>query len=114
MTLAHAQRAIAADWVLLAHATKTPSPAGQAPKAPSTLAGTCSATAQYNSRYGDWDVYVHSNQPGQTVTVSGGGQTRTWHSDSSGYADVYFHAGRSAAGERVDIRVGPVSCSTTL
>jgi hypothetical protein len=114
MTLAHAQRAIAADWTLLAHPSNNASTTSQGPTPPSAVAATCSATAQYNSRYDDWDVYVHSNQPGQTVTVGGGGKKRTWHTDSSGYADVYFYAGRSAAGEQVDIRVGAASCSTTL
>jgi hypothetical protein len=113
-TLAQAQRAIATNWVRLAQPGKSKSRTGQAPEPPSTPAATCSATAQYNSRYDDWDVYVHSNQPDQTVTVSGGGTTRMWHTDSSGYADVYFYAGRSAAGEQLDIRVGAASCSTTL
>ncbi len=114
MTLAQAQRAIAADWVLLAHPRKTRSPTGQGPKPPSTSAATCSATGQYDSRYDDWDVYVHSNQPDQTVTVSGGGETKTWHTDSSGYADVYFYASRSAAAEQITVRAGAATCTTTL
>jgi hypothetical protein len=72
------------------------------------------AAAQYNSRYDDWDVYVHFNQPDQTVTVSGGGETRTWHTDSSGYADVYFYAGRTVAGEQITVQVGAATCTTTL
>jgi hypothetical protein len=60
-------------------------------------------------------VYVHSNQPDKTVTVTGsGGQSASWHTDSSGYADVYFNAGPSAAGERITVRVGAATCSTTL
>ena len=113
MTLPHAQRAIATNWVALAHPRNSASPSSQA-KPPSTSAAMCSATAQYNSHYGDWDVYVHSNQPDQTVTVSGGGETRTWRTDSSGYADVYFYAGRSAAGEQITVRVGAAACTTTL
>jgi hypothetical protein len=112
ITLAQAQRAIATNWVLLARRSTTKSPAGRSPAAPS--AASCSATAQYNSRYDDWDVYVKSNQPDQNVTVSGGGETRTWHTDSSGYADVYFYAGRSAAGEQLTVRVGAATCSTAL
>lgn len=114
MTLAHAQRAIAANWVLLAHRMKTSPPSSQAPTPPSGSAATCSARAQYNGSYDDWDVYVHSNQPDQTVIVTGGGKTRTWHTDSSGYADVYFYAGRAAAGEQLEIRVGTGNCSTAL
>jgi hypothetical protein len=108
MTLAQSQRAIVANWVSLARPSKTPKP-------PSTPVARCSASAQYSSRYDDYDVYVHSNQPDQTVTVTApGGQSASWYTDSSGYADVYFHAGRSAAGEQVTVRVGAASCSTTL
>ena len=69
---------------------------------------------RYNNRYDDRDVSVHSNQPDRRVTVDGGGETRTWHIDSSGYADVYFHASRSAAGEQITVRVGAATCTTTL
>lgn len=82
MTLVKAQRAIASNWVLLAH-RGSQAPTGQAQAPPSTPSARCSATAQYSSRYGDWDVYVHSNQPDQAVTVSDGGKTRAWHTDSS-------------------------------
>lgn len=105
MTLAHAQQAIASNWLALARPRK----AGPTPSA------TCSATAQYSSRHEDYDVYVHSNQPDDTVTVTaGGGRTASWHTDSSGYADVFFDAGRSAAGERITVRVGAATCSTAL
>jgi hypothetical protein len=60
-------------------------------------------------------VYVHSNQAQTTVTVSdGAGQTASWHTDSSGYADVYFKAPGSAAGETVTVHAGPATCHTTL
>ena len=60
----------------------------------------CSASASYSSRYHDYDVYVHSNQPSRTVTVSDdSGRTASYHTDASGYADVYFKAPASAAGE---------------
>ena len=109
MTLAEAQRAIVSNWVTLARGPKTN------PKAPPTASAVCSASAQYDSSYDDYDVYVHSNQPDQTVTVtSSGGQSASWHTDSSGYADVYFDAGRSAAGERITVRAGAAECSTTL
>ncbi len=112
MTLGHAQRAIVSDWVPLA---PSHSLGHGGPKPPSTPGANCSATAQYSSRYNDYDVYVHSNQPDKTVTVTGsGGQSASWHTDSSGYADVFFHAGRSAAGEAITVRVGGATCSTTL
>jgi hypothetical protein len=111
MTLANAQRAIVANWVSLA------SKGAQQPhqREPSTPAARCSATADYNSTYDDYDVYVKSNRPDKSVTVMGsGGQTASYYTNSSGYADVYFHAGRSAAGEHVTVRVGGASCLTTL
>jgi hypothetical protein len=115
MTLAAAQQAIAADWIGFGHqlgVVSSPAPAAQAP---ATLIPTCSATASYNPRYGDWDVYVHSNQPDQTVTVTAsGGTTASWHTDGTGAADVYLHAGTGASGQQVSITVGGASCSTML
>ena len=115
MTQSQGQRAIVTNWVLLVRSTKPTSPAPTTPKPPSNPAATCSASAQYNSRYDDYEVYVHSNQPirrrqsrARIVTSA------TWHTDSSGYADVYVHAGRSAARETLTVRVGAASCSTTL
>ena len=109
MTLIHAQRAIVANWVSLARAGTAK------PKTPSAPNAECLATAQYSSSYGDYDVYVHSNQPDRTVTVSGSDrQSASWQADSSGYADVYFYAPRSAAGEQITIRVGAATCMATL
>ena len=85
-----------------------------AASAPSST-GECSASASYSSRYHDYDVYVHSNQPDMTVTVSdAAGRTASWHTNSSGYADVYFRAPGDAAGERLTAHVGAASCQATL
>jgi hypothetical protein len=109
MTLAHAQRAIASNWVALARRKATSAPA------PATPTASCTAGAQWNSRYSDYDVYLHSNQPNQAVTVNApDGKSRTWHTDSSGYADVHFYEGRSAAGEQVTVRVGAATCHAAL
>jgi hypothetical protein len=107
ITLAQAQREIAADWVKLAGAT------GDGRMAPGSGAA-CSVHAVFNPSYDDYDVYVHSNQPGQPVTVSAGGRLRSWHTDPDGKADVYFPGGRAAAGEQIDVRVGGAHCSGTL
>jgi len=81
----------------------------------STGASGCSASASYSDRYGDWDVYVHSGQPGQNVTVTdSSGRQASWHTDSSGYADVYFKAPANASGETVMVQVGRATCHTTL
>jgi hypothetical protein len=103
MTLAQAQTLIVANWVTVARST-----------APTAQAGSCVASASYNSRYGDYDVYVHSNQPDQTVTVAGRGRSASYQTDASGYADVYFHAAPAAAGERLSVRVGGAICHTAL
>jgi hypothetical protein len=58
---------------------------------------------------------VHSNQPDQRVTVTApDGSSASWHTDSSGYADVFLHDDASAAGERVTVRVGGATCHATL
>jgi hypothetical protein len=102
-TLARAQREIAANWAALVKSTA---------RAP---AARCSAAARYDTRYHDYDVYVRSNQPDETVTVTGpGGRSARWHTDGSGYADVYFTAGSSAARGRLTVRVGAATCSTAL
>lgn len=125
MTLAAAQRAIATDWITLgrqlgvtpsqAPGTRIPAPHVSGSPGSAGAAATCSASASYSSRYADWDVYVRSNQPGQTVTVTAaGGTTASYHTDSSGYADVYLHAPESASGQRVTVTVGSATCATDL
>lgn len=107
MTLAHAQAVIAANWVTIyrrLHGSAKPK---------SGLA-TCSASAEWSSEYDDYDVYVHSNQPDTEATVTGAGRSASWYTNSSGYADVYFDAGRSAAGDQVTVRVGAATCHATL
>lgn len=108
LTLAQAQRAIAGNWVKLT--TSAPTPAGS-----TTGNAHCSATASYSNRYRDFDVYVHSNQPAQTVTVTdSSGRSASWHAGASGYADVYFKAPASASNETVHVHVGSASCQTAL
>jgi hypothetical protein len=90
-------------------ANAAPSQAGQ-PAQPAAAAW-CSASASYNSSYGDYDVYVHSNQPDQAVTASSGEYSKTWHTDSSGYADVYLRG--PSPGNQISVRAGAASCFTT-
>ena len=75
----------------------------------------CTVRATFDARYDDWDVDVHSGYPDQTVTVSvSGGVSASWHTDASGYADVYLKAPQSAAGEKLTARVGSATCTATL
>ena len=117
LTLAHAQHAIASDWIKLASASSAPgsSTSTHSPTAPASARGQCSLNASYSSRYHDYDVYVHSNQPDDTVTVTdSSGRQASWHTDSAGYADVYFKAPASASGETVNAHVGTATCQGTL
>jgi hypothetical protein len=112
MTLAHAQRAIAANWVALARSphstTTTVTHAAQTP-------ADCTLSASYSSRYHDYDVYVHSNQPDQTVIVTDqAGHMARWHTDASGYADVFLRAPANEAGGTVTAHVGGSSCRGAL
>jgi cardiolipin synthase len=86
------------------------SPSGGSPSG----SAQCAASAAYSDRYRDYDVDVRSNQPDATVTVTGAGTTATWHTDSSGTADIYFKAPASAGGEIVHVQVGRATCSATL
>ena len=114
MTLSEAQHEIVNNWAALAplSAGRPSPPAG--PAAPAQGA-ECTVTASYSSAYHDYDVYVHSNQPGQTVTVTDSyGHSDTWHTDASGYADVYFKSRGYAPGRRIVARVGAATCATVL
>ncbi|HYB25595.1 MAG TPA: phospholipase D-like domain-containing protein [Solirubrobacteraceae bacterium] len=81
----------------------------------SSMSAECSVTASYSSRYDDWDVYVHSNQPDATATVTGSaGATGSYHTDAAGYADIYLKAPASAAGQSISVHVGEATCIGTL
>ncbi len=115
MTLAAARGEIVTNWVRLGQSSSPPTSGSPAPSAPAKGA-ECTVSASYSSAYHDYDVYVHSNQPDQTVTVTDAyGHSDTWHTDASGYADIYFKSGGGyASGRQVTARVGSASCSTTL
>jgi hypothetical protein len=113
VTLAQAQREIVTNWTRLAQPSSPSAPAS--PGSPPGLGAECTLTSSYSSTYDDYDVYVHSNQPDQTVTVSDAyGHSASWRTNGSGYADVYFKSGGYAPGRRVTARVGQATCSTTL
>jgi hypothetical protein len=71
----------------------------------------CTATASYSSRYADWDVVVHSNQPNASVTAIGGGYPHSWHTNAEGYADIYLRG--PSAGETITVTAGAARCTTT-
>ena len=101
--LAAAQDAIASDW-LTAEKKLGIAPGGGA-------TAWCTASASYSAEYGDYDIYVHSNQPDRKVTATASnGASHSYWTDSTGYADVYLYAGR---GDTVKVTVGSAACSTT-
>jgi hypothetical protein len=115
ISLAQAQHEIATNWVSLA--ARSAAPKASTPPADSSQGQgpECTLSAAYSQRYNDYDVYVHSNQPDQTVTVTdSSGHSASWHTDGSGYADVYFKSGGAAPGRRITARVGNADCSTSL
>jgi hypothetical protein len=107
VTLAAAQKAIAADWLTAEQKLGLSGGGGGG----GSGGAWCTASASYSATYADYDIYVHSNQPNRTVTASASnGASHSWHTDSSGYADVYLDA---AAGDTVKVTVGAATCSTT-
>jgi hypothetical protein len=118
ITLAGAQQAIAANWIAfgqqLGVSASVPA-ASSPPIRTSASTATCTVTGSYSSEYNDFDVYVHSNQPDQAVSMTtSGAPAASLHTDSTGYADVYLKAPRNAAGQRVTATVGAASCSGAL
>jgi cold shock CspA family protein len=86
-------------------------------------AAWCRASASYNRRDRDYNVYVHSNQPHRDARVknSNGRELFGYPTNGEGYADVYlygralaegFRAG--AAGQKVIVEVGRARCYTHL
>jgi hypothetical protein len=107
VSLAVAQQAIASNWLtaekrLGIGGTVTVGGAGKA---------WCTATAAYAPSYGDYDIYVHSDQSDKAVTaIASNGASHSFWTNSSGYAVVYLRAG---SGDRVKVTVGGASCYTT-
>jgi phosphatidylserine/phosphatidylglycerophosphate/cardiolipin synthase-like enzyme len=81
--------------------------------APSTAGASCQASASpANDGYkGDYNVYVHSNQPDQKATASDAGDTYSYDTDGSGYAVIYLWD--TSPGEVISVTVGEATCSTT-
>jgi len=109
--LAAAQTAIAADWLTAEKKLGLSGGGGSSGGGGGAGGAWCTAGASYDATYGDYDIYVHSNQPDRTVTATASnGASHSWHTDSSGYADVYLDAG---PGDTVKVTVGAATCSTT-
>jgi accessory colonization factor AcfC len=96
MTLVQAQRAITTNWVALA---------------PIRLV----SSARQQHVHVDYGSSLRTLARRRAVIVTdAAGRTATWHTDASGYADVYFHAPAQAAGDAITASVGGASCQTAL
>ena len=109
ITLRAAQREIARNWIKAGASLGISVPRPVNPP-PAHRSAWCTATASYSSQYSDWDVYVHSNQPDATATASSGNYSHSWHTDASGYADIYLRG--PSPGQTITVTVGAASCST--
>ena len=111
VSLARAQQAIASDW-MTAEKRLGVGPAYSAAGGSGGSKPWCTASASWNSQYGDYDVYVHSDQPDRTkaTATASNGATDYWWTDSSGSADIYLYG--AGSGDTVKVTVGAASCST--
>jgi cardiolipin synthase len=76
-------------------------------------AGGCSASAQpANDGYsGDYDVFVHSDEPGEQATASDAGDSYSGYTDGDGYAVIRLWD--TSPGETITVTVGGATCSTS-
>jgi hypothetical protein len=109
VSLAAAQLAIARDW-LTAESKLGLGGVGGSGGGGGGSRAWCTASASYNATYGDYDIYVHSNQPGTwaTATASNGASHGYW-TDDRGYVDIFL---RASSGDTVTVTVGGATCST--
>lgn len=81
------------------------------PKGGSSAWCQASAAASSDGYPGDYEVYVHSNQPDTKAAASDAGDTWSEHTDSSGYADIRLY--HTSPGMTITVTVGGATCSTT-
>ena len=94
--------------------TEPPPPPTTTTSPPPPPGAWCTATAApANDGYpGDYDVFVHSNQPFTNATVSDATDTYGYETNATGYADIYLWT--QYPGEPVSVTVGSAHCSTSI
>jgi hypothetical protein len=106
---------------VLGLATSVPAQAKSMARASS--AARCRASASYNRRSRDYNVYVHSNQPHRDARVknSNGRELFGYPTNREGYADIYIYGRGLAEGfeggrrrQKVIVEVGRARCYTYL
>ena len=95
------------------HAGGEPYSPGAAGPGPAQASGAwCTATASvYNAAKNENDVYVHSNQAGQSATAAAGRYSHTYQTNGSGYALIYLNG--PPPGARITVTVGGARCTTS-
>ena len=87
-------------------------PAASRPAGTRPSGAWCTATASvYNADGNENDVYVHSNQPGQSATATAGRYSHTYQTNGSGYALIYLNG--PPPGTRITVTVGGATCTTS-
>lgn len=107
VSLAAAQDAIAADWMTAEHKLGIgPVKQGSAP-----YKAWCTASASWDSYYGDYDITVHSNQYDvKAIATASDGASDWWWTDTSGNSVIWLYGARG--GDTVKVTAGAASCST--
>jgi phosphatidylserine/phosphatidylglycerophosphate/cardiolipin synthase-like enzyme len=81
---------------------------------PSAETSSCSVHASYSTSYGDWNVDVSGAPANTGISATADGITDSWHTDASGYGDIYLKAPASDEGASIKVTAGSVTCSGTL
>ena len=86
-------------------------------------AAWCRASASYNRRSRDYNIYIHSNQPHRDARVknSSGRELFGYPTNGQGYANIYIYGRGLAEGfvggrrrQKVIVEVGRARCFTYL
>ncbi len=76
--------------------------------------GSAHLTASYDASYSDWNVDVYGAAPDTTATATDGSYSGSYRTNSSGHADIYLKAPKSAQGTKVTVTVGSEKITGTL
>jgi hypothetical protein len=72
---------------------------------------TASAAPSNDGYPGDYEVYVHSNQPDTSATASDSSDKWSDYTNSSGYAEIRLY--HQSSGESITVTVGSARCTTS-
>ena len=112
VSLAAAQKAIAANWLTAEKALGIGKTARRSTGSTSTKPWCKASAAPANDGWaGDYNVYVTSNQPDRDATASDADDTWAHDTNSSGATTIYLWY--TSPGMTIKVTVGGASCSTS-